>query len=97
MLMLYNSDSYAVLQFEVASTQPLTQTGAFRLDIDPLTRGGYEIVDKLSRKEVFIEGAMAERFEQGVQALTEGTPSEEDMDEFLSGFSGLMFQPVVLH
>lgn len=100
MQMLYNSDSFAVMQFVVPSGVVPTEPGgtaAFRLDCDPLTRGGYEIVDKFAQREVFIEGAMAERFEQGVQALIEGEPSEEDFDDFLSGFTALMSQPVVLH
>ena len=34
-----------------------------------LQRGGFEIVDKFARKEIFIEGALAASFELGVQAL----------------------------
>ncbi len=100
MQMLYNSDSFAVMQFVVHSGVVPSAPGsasAVRLDCDPLTRGGYEIVDKFARREVFIEGAMAERFEQGVQALIEGEPTEEEFDDFLSGFTSLMSQPVVLH
>ncbi len=100
MLMLYNSDSYSVMQFEVSLgtvAAPALGPAAFRLDCDPLTRGGYEIVDKLAQREVFIEGALAERFEQGVQALIDGEPSEEEIDDFLSGFTSLNSQPVALH
>ena len=60
MQMLYNSDSYAVVQFDV----PDDARGA----IGP-ARGGYEIVDKFARKEIFIEGAMAASFKEGVEAL----------------------------
>ena len=76
---------------------PALGPGAFRSDCDPLIRGGYEIVDKLAQREVFIEGAMAERFEQGVQALIDGEPSEEEIDDFLSEFTALPSQPVALH
>ncbi|MEO8123517.1 MAG: DUF3567 family protein, partial [Burkholderiales bacterium] len=46
--MLYNSDNYTVVQFVVpAEAGPdVPQT---------LARGGYEIVDKFARKEIFIE------------------------------------------
>ena len=100
MNMLYNSDSYAVMQFEVPTRWVATETGVstvFRLDCDPLTRGGYEIVDKFAQREVFIEGAMAERFEQGVQALIEGEPTEEEIDDFLASFTAGVTNPVVLH
>ena len=54
MQMLYNSDSFVVVAFEIA---------AEGVDSQP-SRGGYEIVDKFARKEIYIEGALAERFQQ---------------------------------
>jgi hypothetical protein len=87
MQMLYNSDSFAVVSFDVPSDEG---EGA-------LTRGGYEIVDKFARKEIFIQGALAERFKQGVQALVETGTSEEEMDSFIERFAVLSQQPLVLH
>lgn len=87
MQMLYNSDSFAVVSFDVPAPPG---EGA-------PTRGGYEIVDKFARKEIFIQGALAERFEQGVQALIETGPSEEEMDSFIERFAVLSQQPLVLH
>jgi hypothetical protein len=62
-----------------------------------LTRGGYEIVDKSARKEIFIEGAMAASFKEGVEALIETSPSEEELDDYIGRFTALMQQPVILH
>ncbi|MBL0729462.1 DUF3567 domain-containing protein [Piscinibacter sp. HJYY11] len=91
MQMLYNSDSFAVLQFDGLNAD------ATRLD-SALTRGGYEIVDKFARKEIFIEGAMAETFKLGVEALIEdGEPSEEEIDDYISRYTSLMQHPVVMH
>jgi hypothetical protein len=84
MQMLYNSDSFAVVAFEVPSA-------------DTASRGGYEIVDKFARKEIFIEGALAEQFQQGVQALVEKGPSEEAMDEFIGRYTAMAQQPLVMH
>lgn len=91
MQMLYNSESFAVVQFDVPTQQVLVSGDS------ALTRGGYEIVDKFARKEIFIEGAMAESFKQGVDALILTEPSEEEMDAYIDRFSSLMQQPVVLH
>ena len=91
MQMLYNSESFAVVQFDVPTQQVLVSGDSV------LTRGGYEIVDKFARKEIFIEGAMAESFKQGVDALILTEPSEEEIDAYLDRFSSLMQQPVVLH
>jgi hypothetical protein len=91
MNMLYNSDSFAVLQIEVAADADAPAGSA------ELTRGGYEIVDKFARKEIFIEGALAESFKLGVQALIETSPSVEELDAYIGRFTPLMQQPVVLH
>jgi hypothetical protein len=64
---------------------------------EPLSRGGYEIVDKSARKEIFIEGAMAETFKLGVEALIKTSPSEEDVDRFMERYSSLMQNPLVMH
>ncbi|HSQ72183.1 MAG TPA: DUF3567 domain-containing protein [Rubrivivax sp.] len=87
MQMLYNSDSFVVVQFDVPG---VTEDAGPR-------RGGFEIVDKLARKEIFIEGAVAESFQRGVQELVQQGPSEESIDEFIAGFTALAQQPVVLH
>ena len=88
MLMVYNSDNYAVVQFDVPDDGP-NATG--------LKRGGFEIVDKFARKEIFIEGAMAASFKEGVEALIASSPSEEELDEYLARYVALMQQPLVLH
>lgn len=84
MQMLYNSESFAVVQFEMP-------------DVGVQTRGGFEIVDKYTRREIFIEGALAEHFKQGVEALIRTSPTEEEIDDYLSGFTVLAQQPVLLH
>ena len=86
MQMLYNSDSFAVVRIDIE--EPAAPA---------LSRGGYEIVDKFARKEIFIQGALAESFKQGVQALIETGPSEEEMDSFIERFASLSQQPLVLH
>jgi hypothetical protein len=91
MNMLYNSDSFVVVHFEVPADAALTESA------DALMRGGYEIVDKFARKEIFIEGAMAETFKEGVEALIETRPSEEEMDAYIGRYASLMQQPLVLH
>ncbi len=92
MLMLYNSDSFAVVQFDVPS-----QDADPAAEAETLTRGGYEIVDKFARKEIFLEGAMAESFKEGVEALIQTSPSEDELDDFIERFTQLAQHPVVLH
>ena len=89
MQLLYNSDSYTVVQFEVP--------GADAAQAEASPRGGYEIVDKFARKEIYLQGAVAERFQRGVQALVEAGPTEDSLDEFIAGFTQLAQQPLALH
>lgn len=93
MQMLYNSDSFVVVQFDVPVEAEGPDTGAEAA----LTRGGYEIVDKFARREIFLEGAMAQSFREGVDALIRRDPSEDEIDEYISRFTALARHPVVLH
>ena len=88
MQLLYNSDSYAVLQIDVDLPDAQAEGGA---------RGGYEIVDKFARKGIFIEGAVARSFKDGVQALIDNGPSQEALDDYIAGYTLLAQQPVNLH
>ena len=88
MLMLYNSDSYAVVQFDLDNDAVAGNTPA---------RGGYEIVDKFARKEIFLDGTAALQFKAAVDALVETGPSEEQLDELIGRYGALAQQPLVLH
>ena len=102
MQMLYNSDSYAVVLFDVAAAvAPAAASAKPAVPVtdapEPLSHGGYEIVDKFARKEIFLQGAMAESFKEGVEALIQTQPSEEEIDDYIERFASLMQQPVILH
>ena len=88
MQLLYNSDSFAVLQVEFG--QPDEPAAA-------ATRGGYEIVDKFARKGIFLEGEVARCFKDGVQALIDAGPSVEALDDYIAGYTELAQQPMVVH
>ena len=99
MHMLYNSDSFVVVQFDIAGRagDDVRLASGEAVGSDALTHGGYEIVDKFARKEIFIQGALAESFKEGVEALIQTEPSEEEIDDYIERFASLMQQPVVLH
>jgi hypothetical protein len=88
MLMLYNSDSFAVVQFDL---------GREAGEVGVHSRGGYEIVDKLARKEIFLEGAAAQQFKAAIDALVRTDPTEEALDDLIGRYTTLAQQPLVLH
>lgn len=90
--MIYDSDQFAVVELEVPTPFVRSTEGEVAM-----LRGGFEIVDKFAKREIYIEGVMAEMFKQNVEALIEQQPTEDEVDDFLTQFTGLMQQPVVLH
>ncbi|HSB24606.1 MAG TPA: DUF3567 domain-containing protein [Burkholderiaceae bacterium] len=89
MQMLYNSDHYVVVAFDVGAEGNGQEASP--------GQGGYEIVDKFAGRGIFLNGAVAEGFKRGVNALVERGPSEEEVDEFIAGYTLLAQQPVVVH
>lgn len=83
MNMIYNSPNYCVVEFKSAAGESFS--------------GGYEIMDKTAKREIFLGGQLAEKFRFDVSALIASEPSVEEVDDFLSNFEGLMQQPLVLH
>ena len=59
--------------------------------------GGFEIMDKTLRREIFLGGRDAERFRASVQELIASEPSPEQLDDFLAAYTGVMNTPVALH
>ena len=93
--MVYNSDTFVVVELDV----PVAPGAGDILEANdaPLSRGGYEIVDKFARKEIYIEGALAQHFREGVAELARKDPTTEQVDEFIGRYTGLPQQPLVLH
>ncbi len=91
MFMLYNSDSYTIVQF------PLQGDDAAPSAAGTPDRGGLEIVDKRARREVYLHGELAEAFRRGAQALVEQGPGLEALDDYIADYLALGHQPVVLH
>ena len=89
MQMLYNSDHYVVVEFDMG--------GAGTPEQPSPPQGGYEIVDKFARRGIFLNGAVAEGFKRGVSALVERGPTEEEVDDFIAGYTLLAQQPVIVH
>ncbi len=59
--------------------------------------GGFEIIDKTLRREIFLGGQDAEQFRATVRKLIADDPSPDDLDDFLSAYTGLMTTAVATH
>jgi Protein of unknown function (DUF3567) len=85
MNLIYNSEQYSVVEFGADDGQ------------DALRLGGYEIMDKPAKREIFIAGVLAESFRKNVKDLIATEPSEEEIDAFLGNYDLFMRQPMVFH
>jgi hypothetical protein len=85
MNLIYNSEQYSVVEFVAEDGQ------------DALRFGGFEIMDKPGKREIFIGGTLAAAFRKNVEDLIASAPSEEDIDDFLGNYDELMHQPMVSH
>lgn len=98
MQMLYDSDTFVVLHLQPDLGLPaeilLTdgQTSA-----PGLPRHGFEIVDKRSGKQVYLDGSWAELFQQQIQQWQRESPSEEEVEDTLERYAQLAQNPIVMH
>lgn len=93
MNVLYNSDQFSVMLLQTAdpSCTPV------REDLPALQREGFEIVDKRTGREVYLEGYWAELFQGHLRAWQERSPTAEEVEETLAGYAELAQTPLGLH
>ncbi len=93
MHMLYDSDSFVVVQMQ--ANEDASEDG--QSAAPQLARHGFEIVDKRSGKEVYLDGSWAEMFRQRLVLWQENAPTQEEVEDTLEGYAGLAHTPVSLH
>lgn len=93
MQLLYDSDSFVVVQIHANAPEESAPVPA----IPQLARNGFEIVDKRSGKEVYLDGSWAEMFQLRLSAWAKDTPTQEEVEDTLEGYSGLATTPISLH
>jgi hypothetical protein len=90
MQMLYDSDTFVVVHIQ-ANEAPVGE-------VQPVeVRHGFEIVDKRSNKEVYLDGDWAEVFQRQINAWQLDTPTQEEVEEVLDSYAFLAQNPLVIH
>jgi hypothetical protein len=102
---LYDSESFIVTHL-LAS--PIHQDDQGRVTVsDPddeymadrptLMRHGFEIVDKRSGKELFLDGAWAELFQQHLSEWQRNRPTQDEVENTLAQYAELATLPLHVH
>lgn len=100
---LYDSDTFSVTHMLAnAEALNLHPSGASKSEQmltsrTALMRHGFEIVDKRSGKEVYLDGSWAELFQQHITAWQVNTPTQEEVEDTLEQYAELAQNPVVVH
>ena len=100
---LYDSDTYSVTHM-LANAEADGNTAAgviksvqYPSGVPTMARHGFEIVDKRSGKEVYLDGSWAELFQQHISAWQLKTPTQEEVEDTLEQYAELAQNPVVVH
>jgi hypothetical protein len=89
--MLANAELEGLDLLDIAVSESPTRA------IPVLARHGFEIVDKRSGKEVYLDGSWAELFQQHIMAWQVNTPTQEEVEDTLEQYAGLAQNPVMVH
>lgn len=87
--MLYDSDAYVVVHID-ANHDPDSRKKR-------KARDGFEIVDKQTNMEVYLDGDWADVFHAHIKRWQEATPHQEEVEEVLAEFCALAQIPLVSH
>lgn len=101
---LYDSESFCVTHMlanaqaegQHPSGASKSEQGAARM-LPLLARHGFEIVDKRSGKEVYLDGSWAELFQRHINDWQANTPSQEEVESILERYAELAQNPVLVH
>ena len=90
MQMLYDSDAFVVVHLQAGDS---AEGGVGSTSV----RHGFEIVDKRSNKEVYLDGSWADAFQRQINAWQLNTPTQEEVEATLDGYAELAQNPLVIH
>lgn len=97
MHMLYDSESFTVTHTVDAGAPAPTDPAAGTALAPTLVRHGFEIVDKRSGKELYLDGSWAELFHQRIAQWQRQTPTQEEVEDTLAQYAELAQTPLTLH
>jgi hypothetical protein len=95
--MLYDSDTFAVVQIHANADEAPVGAQSALPAAPQLARHGFEIVDKRSGKEVYLDGSWAELFQLRLNVWQQKTPTEQEVEDMLEGYAELAHTPVSVH
>ena len=95
---LYDSELFSVVHMQQdMGGMPAAPLAGQSESAYSLVRHGFEIVDKRTKRKVYLDGSWAEIFHAQIQEWQRNTPTQEEVEDTLDSYTGLAQQPVVIH
>lgn len=96
---LYDSEDFTVTHMLAiaAGTDTEVTPLASELALPSALRHGFEIVDKRSGKEVYLDGAWADLFQQHIADWQRSSPTQEEVEDTISQYAELAHTPIWVH
>lgn len=93
MNMLYDSETFSVVHVDA---HPI-HDGDAASNGPQMPRHGFEIVDKRTGKELFLDGSWAELFQERLTAWQRQAPTQDEVEDTLEGYATLAQNPLNVH
>lgn len=91
---LYDSDAFLVNHLLPGFAE---DDEAAESDGPALLRHGFEIVDKRTGREIYLDGSWAELFQQRLAEWRRNTPSQDEVEATLAQYAELATIPLYVH
>ena len=93
---LYDSDTYCLTHI-VGTWEEGLASAAPVAESHRLPRHGFELLDKRSGKEVYLDGPWAELFQEHLQAWQRSAPTQDEVEDTLQQYAELAQIPTTVH
>jgi len=91
---LYDSETFSVVHVDA---HPMDADERLPSEGPQMPRHGFEIVDKRAGKEVFLDGAWAEIFQERLAQWQRQAPTQDEVEDTLEGYASLAQNPLIVH
>jgi|TARA_B110000503_G_scaffold140148_1_gene230286 hypothetical protein len=100
---IYDSDTFSVTHIlanvsdDAHNTMVLSTLASSPQQSLVMARHGFEILDKLAGKEIYLDGSWAEFFQQHVSNWQQRHPSQEEIEDTLAQYTQLAQNSLSIH
>ncbi len=93
--MIYDSKTFSVLHLRMLPFEPDAKPLPDAKEI--LLRHGFEIIDKIRKRQLYLDGGWAHAFQEQIDAWQHKTPLQDEVESTLARYAALAQTAMRLH